>query len=80
MKSSDHDLIISDFILPKVFIVLFLLIDDIFRTGGYLIGFTKPRKISSRKEEIPKLVGLGLSGVLSAFSLMELPLENTAIK
>ena len=30
------------FILPKIFIVLFLLIDDIFRTGSYLIGLTRP--------------------------------------
>jgi hypothetical protein len=64
-KSSDHDLFISDFYSPKVFIVLFLLIDDIFRTGGYLIGLTKPRKIFPGKKKFLSL-WIRFGGVLSA--------------
>lgn len=55
------------FILPKVFIVLFLLIDDIVRTGGYLIGFAKPSEnFFPERRKFLSLVGLGMSGVLSA--------------
>ncbi|WP_175622018.1 metallophosphoesterase [Chryseobacterium schmidteae] len=55
------------FILPKIFIVLFLLIDDIFRTGGYLIGLTRPTEsFFPERRKFLSLVGLGLGGVLSA--------------
>lgn len=55
------------FILPKIFIVLFLLIDDIVRTGGYLIGFAKPTEnFFPERRKFLSLVGLGMSGVLSA--------------
>ncbi len=55
------------FILPKVFVVLFLLIDDIIRTGGYLIGFAKPSEnFFPERRKFLSLVGLGMSGVLSA--------------
>jgi predicted MPP superfamily phosphohydrolase len=55
------------FILPKVFVVLFLLIDDIFRTGSYLIGLSKPAEnFFPERRKFLSLVGLGLGGVLSA--------------
>jgi len=56
------------FILPKVFIVLFLLVDDIFRTGGYLVGLTtKPAEnFFPERRKFLSLIGLGLGGVLSA--------------
>ncbi|MCD1116852.1 metallophosphoesterase [Chryseobacterium turcicum] len=55
------------FILPKIFIVLFLLIDDIFRTGGYLVGLTRPTEnFFPERRKFLSLVGLGLGGVLSA--------------
>jgi hypothetical protein len=55
------------FILPKVFVVLFLLIDDIFRTGSYLIGLSKPTEnFFPERRKFLSLVGLGLGGVLSA--------------
>ncbi|WP_312299529.1 metallophosphoesterase [Chryseobacterium sp.] len=55
------------FILPKIFIVLFLLIDDIVRIGGYLIGFAKPSEsFFPERRKFLSLVGLGMSGVLSA--------------
>lgn len=55
------------FILPKIFVVLFLLIDDIIRTGGYLIGFAKPSEnFFPERRKFLSLVGLGMSGVLSA--------------
>ena len=55
------------FILPKIFIVLFLLIDDIFRTGSYLIGLTRPTEnFFPERRKFLSLVGLGLGGVLSA--------------
>ncbi|WP_353145228.1 metallophosphoesterase [Chryseobacterium sp.] len=56
------------FILPKIFVVLFLLIDDIVRVGGYLIGFTtKPSEnFFPERRKFLSLVGLGMSGVLSA--------------
>ncbi|CAA7387456.1 metallophosphoesterase [Chryseobacterium fistulae] len=55
------------FILPKVFIVLFLLIDDIFRGGSYLIGLTRPTEnFFPERRKFLSLVGLGLGGVLSA--------------
>ncbi|MGE8514173.1 MAG: metallophosphoesterase, partial [Chryseobacterium culicis] len=55
------------FILPKIFVVLFLLIDDIIRTGGYLIGFAKPTEnFFPERRKFLSLVGLGMSGVLSA--------------
>lgn len=54
------------FILPKVFIVLFLLIDDIFRIGGYLIGLTKPTEnFFPERRKFLSLIGLGFGGVLS---------------
>ncbi|SEM25420.1 hypothetical protein SAMN05421856_1029 [Chryseobacterium taichungense] len=55
------------FILPKIFVVLFLLIDDIIRIFGYLISL-----VGSSENHFPErrkflsLVGLGLGGVLSA--------------
>lgn len=55
------------FILPKVFIILFLLIDDILRAGGYLIGLTKPAEnFFPERRKFLSLIGLGLGGVLSA--------------
>ncbi|MCJ7935476.1 MAG: metallophosphoesterase [Chryseobacterium sp.] len=55
------------FILPKIFVVLFLLIDDIFRTGGYLVGLTRPTDhFFPERRKFLSLVGLGMSGVLSA--------------
>lgn len=56
------------FILPKIFIVLFLLIDDIFRTGGYLIGLTQStsENFFPERRKFLSLAGLGLGGVLSA--------------
>ncbi|MGI9582033.1 metallophosphoesterase [Chryseobacterium sp. RRHN12] len=55
------------FILPKIFVVLFLLIDDIIRIGGYLIGFSKPSEnFFPERRKFLSLVGLGMSGVLSA--------------
>ena len=55
------------FILPKIFIVLFLLIDDIFRTGGYLIGLTRPTEnFFPERRKFLSIMGLGLGGVLSA--------------
>lgn len=55
------------FILPKIFVVLFLLIDDIIRVGGYLIGFSKPSEnFFPERRKFLSLVGLGMSGVLSA--------------
>ncbi|WP_106916352.1 metallophosphoesterase [Chryseobacterium aurantiacum] len=55
------------FILPKIFVVLFLLIDDIIRIGGYLIGFAKPSEnFFPERRKFLSLVGLGMSGVLSA--------------
>lgn len=54
-------------ILPKIFIVLFLLIDDIFRTGGYLIGLTRPTEnFFPERRKFLSIMGLGLGGVLSA--------------
>jgi predicted MPP superfamily phosphohydrolase len=55
------------FILPKIFVVLFLLIDDIVRIGGYLIGFAQPTEnFFPERRKFLSLVGLGMSGVLSA--------------
>lgn len=55
------------FILPKVFIVLFLLIDDIFRTSSYLIGLSGPTEhFFPERRKFLSLMGLGLGGVLSA--------------
>lgn len=55
------------FILPKIFVVLFLLIDDIFRTGGYLVGLTRPTEnFFPERRKFLSMVGLGLGGVLSA--------------
>lgn len=55
------------FILPKIFVVLFLLIDDIIRFGGYLVGFAKPAEnFFPERRKFLSLVGLGMSGVLSA--------------
>lgn len=55
------------FILPKIFIVLFLLVDDIFRTGGYLVGLTKPTEnFFPERRKFLSLMGLGFGGVLSA--------------
>ncbi|PTT37759.1 phosphoesterase [Chryseobacterium sp. HMWF028] len=55
------------FILPKIFVVLFLLIDDIIRIGGYLIGFAKPSEnFFPERRKFLSLVGLGMSGILSA--------------
>lgn len=55
------------FILPKIFVVLFLLIDDIFRTGGYLVGLTRSTEnFFPERRKFLSLMGLGLGGVLSA--------------
>lgn len=54
------------FILPKIFIVLFLLIDDIFRLGSYAVGFTRSSEnFFPERRKFLSLVGLGLGGVLS---------------
>ncbi|CAD7796558.1 3',5'-cyclic adenosine monophosphate phosphodiesterase CpdA [Chryseobacterium aquaeductus] len=55
------------FALPKIFIVLLLLIDDVFRTGAYFVGFLKPNEnFFPERRKFLSLVGLGLSGALSA--------------
>ncbi|MBT2623395.1 metallophosphoesterase [Chryseobacterium sp. ISL-6] len=55
------------FILPKIFIVMFLLIDDIFRTGTYILGFRNPAEnFFPERRKFLSLMGLGLGGVLSA--------------
>lgn len=55
------------FILPKIFIVLFLLVDDIFRTGGYLVGLTRSTEnFFPERRKFLSVMGLGLGGVLSA--------------
>lgn len=55
------------FILPKIFIVLFLLIDDIFRTGAYFAGlFSSEENFFPERRKFLSLIGLGLGGVLSA--------------
>lgn len=55
------------FILPKIFVVLFLLIDDIFRTGSYLVGLSKTTEnFFPERRKFLSLIGLGLGGVLSA--------------
>lgn len=54
------------FILPKIFVVLFLLIDDIFRVGNYLVGFAHSKEnFFPERRKFLSLVGLGLGGVLS---------------
>jgi len=54
------------FILPKLFVVLFLLIDDLFRTGTFLFNFTKPgENFFPERRKFLSLVGLGLGGALS---------------
>ncbi|MFY7815623.1 MAG: metallophosphoesterase, partial [Chryseobacterium taeanense] len=55
------------FILPKLFVVLFLLIDDIIRIFGYLIGLAgSSENHFPERRKFLSLVGLGLGGVLSA--------------
>lgn len=55
------------FILPKIFVVLFLLIDDIFRTGSYLTGLIRPTEnFFPERRKFLSLMGLGMGGVLSA--------------
>lgn len=55
------------FILPKIFIVLFLLIDDIFRTGSYLVGLMRPTEnFFPERRKFLSLMGLGIGGILSA--------------
>ncbi|VFA44532.1 Uncharacterized metallophosphoesterase Cj0846 [Chryseobacterium indologenes] len=54
------------FILPKIFVVLFLLIDDIFRIGSYAIGFTQSAdNFFPERRKFLSLAGLGMGGVLS---------------
>ncbi|MBQ0152232.1 MAG: metallophosphoesterase, partial [Chryseobacterium sp.] len=54
------------FILPKIFVVIFLLIDDIFRGGAYLTGYFKPTEnFFPERRKFLSLVGLGLGVVLS---------------
>lgn len=58
------------FILPKILIVLFLLIDDIIRICGYLLGFTKATEnFFPERRKFLSLVGLGLGGLLSGLVL-----------
>lgn len=55
------------FILPKIFIVLFLLIDDIIRVFGYIIGLAgSSENHYPERRKFLSIVGLGLGGVLSA--------------
>lgn len=55
------------FVLPKIFVVLLLLIDDVFRTGSYLVGLMRPTEnFFPERRKFLSLVGLGLGGVLSA--------------
>lgn len=55
------------FMLPKIFAVLFLLVDDIFRTGNYLFNFTKAGEhFFPERRKFLSLVGLGLGGAFSA--------------
>lgn len=54
------------FILPKIFIILFLFIDDVFRAGNYLVGLSKPTEnFFPERRKFLSLVGLGMGGVLS---------------
>ncbi|WP_312076228.1 metallophosphoesterase [Chryseobacterium sp.] len=54
------------FILPKLFVVLFLLIDDIFRTGTFLFNFAKPgENFFPERRKLLSLAGLGLGAALS---------------
>jgi len=55
------------FILPKIFVVLFLLIEDIYRTGSYLVGLTgSSENFFPERRKFLSIMGLGLGGVLSA--------------
>jgi len=55
------------FIIPKLFVILFLLVDDIFRIGSYLVGFTRESEnFFPERRKFLSLMGLGLGGVLSA--------------
>ncbi|QQV01373.1 MULTISPECIES: metallophosphoesterase [Chryseobacterium] len=55
------------FIIPKLFVILFLLVDDIFRIGSYLAGFThESENFFPERRKFLSLMGLGLGGVLSA--------------
>lgn len=53
-------------ILPKIFVILLLLVDDIFRAGGYVAGYFKPAdNYFPERRKFLSLVGLGLGGLLS---------------
>lgn len=55
------------FVLPKLFIVLFLLVDDLFRLGGYAVNMIGPKEtFFPERRKFLSIVGLGLGGVLSA--------------
>ncbi|SDL60354.1 metallophosphoesterase [Chryseobacterium taihuense] len=55
------------FIIPKLFVILFLLVDDIFRIGSYLAGFIRESEnFFPERRKFLSLMGLGLGGVLSA--------------
>ncbi|UOE37143.1 metallophosphoesterase [Chryseobacterium oryzae] len=66
-KSHIISILLLVFIIPKLFVFLFLLIDDIFRTGSYLFGFTRSSEnFFPERRKFLSLMGLGLGGVLSA--------------
>ena len=53
-------------IVPKFFIALFLLIDDIFRVGQFSINIiTKKRKHLPTRRKFLHVMGIGLTGVFS---------------
>ncbi|REC77350.1 MULTISPECIES: metallophosphoesterase [Chryseobacterium] len=55
------------FIFPKIFVVLFLLIDDLFRIGGYFVNMIGSKEtFFPERRKFLSLVGLGMGGVLSA--------------
>ncbi len=58
------------FVLPKIFIVLFLLIDDIIRLGEYFIGMGKPTEnFYPDRRKFLSIMGLGLGGLFSGLFL-----------
>lgn len=54
------------FLLPKLFVVFFLLVEDIGRGLGYAFNFvTKPETSLPERRKFISLVGLGIAGVFS---------------
>ena len=54
------------FLLPKLFVVLFLLIEDIGRVFSYAFNFaTKPESSFSERRKFLSILGLGIAGAFS---------------